>query len=145
MDYSETDENFGGLDDRGTEFNFLSLHINTMTSMTMLGLTAIFIGLLLYCSSKECWGDIWRALKCCRCTMAPRHDQALYEPSTSLGSAYQHAALAPAPGQVENLRMPVTSGWLSRRNDPKSKGTRAMTSMKEKNVARGIIRMQRTL
>ena len=103
MDNSETDENFGGLDDRGTEFNFLSLHINTMTSMTMLGLTAIFIGLLLYCSSKECWGDIWRALKCCRCTMAPRHDQALYEPSTSLGSTYQHVALAPAHTETEDL------------------------------------------
>ena len=77
MDNSETDENIGGLDDRGTEFNFLSLHINTMTTMLMLGLTAIFIGLLLYCSSKQCWGDIWRAMTCCRCTMGPRHDQAL--------------------------------------------------------------------
>ena len=103
LDNSETDENFGGLDDRGTEFNFLSLHVNTMASMTALGLTAIFIGLLLYCSSKECWGDIWRALKCCRCTMAPNHDQALYEPSTSLGSTYQHAALAPAQRETEDL------------------------------------------
>ena len=77
MDNSETDENFGGLDDRGTEFNFLSLHINIMTTVSMLGLTAIFIGLLLYCSSKQCWGDIWRAMTCCRCTMGPRHDQAL--------------------------------------------------------------------
>merc|ERR1712081_154029 len=98
MDNSETDENIGGLDDRGTEFNFLSLHINTMTTMSMLGLTAIFIGLLLYCSSKQCWGDIWRAMTCCRCTMEPRHNQALYEPSTSLGSAHHHVALASAPG-----------------------------------------------
>ena len=52
LDNSETDKNIGGLDDRGTEYNFLSFHINTMTSMTALGLTAIFIGLLLYCSSK---------------------------------------------------------------------------------------------
>ena len=50
LDNSETDENFGGLGDRGTEFNFLSLHINTMASMTALGLTAIFIGILVYCS-----------------------------------------------------------------------------------------------
>ena len=41
LDSSVTDENIGGLDDRGTEFNFLSLHINTMTTMSMLGLTAI--------------------------------------------------------------------------------------------------------
>ena len=103
LDNSETDDNFGGLDDRDTEFNFLSLHVNTMASMTALGLTAIFIGLLLYFSSKECWGDIWRALKCCRCTMAPNHDQALYEPSTSLGSTYQHGALAPAQRETEDL------------------------------------------
>ena len=58
LDNSETDENFGGLDDRGTEFNFLSLHVNTMASMTALGLTAILIQILLYCSPKECWGDV---------------------------------------------------------------------------------------
>ena len=46
LDNSETEEKFGGIDDRGAEFNFLSLHINTMTSMTALGLTAIFIGIL---------------------------------------------------------------------------------------------------
>ena len=58
LDSSVTDENIGGLDDRGTEFNFLLLHINTMTTMLMIGLTALFIGLLLYRSSKQCWGDI---------------------------------------------------------------------------------------
>ena len=58
LDNSETNENFGGLDDRGMEFNFLSLHVNTMASMTALDLTAIFIRLLLCCSSKECSGDI---------------------------------------------------------------------------------------
>ena len=75
LDSSVTSENFGGLDDRGAEFNFLSLHVNTVTTMSVIRLIALFIGLLLYCSSKESWGDIWRAMTCCRCTMGPRHDQ----------------------------------------------------------------------
>ena len=106
LDSSVTDENIGGLDDRGTEFNFLSLHINTMTTMSMIGLTALFIGLLLYCSSKQCWGDIWRAMTCCRCTMRPRHDQSTYEPSTSIGSAHplaKNAASAPTQGGIDCL------------------------------------------
>ena len=122
MDNSETDENIGGLDDRGTEFNFLSLHINTMTTMSMLGLTAIFIGLLLYCSSKQCWGDIWRAMTCCRCTMEPRHDQALYEPSTSLGSAHHHAASAPAPGEMENIEDARYLRLAKQKKQPKVEG-----------------------
>ena len=122
LDNSETDKNIGGLDDRGTEYNFLSLHINTMMSMTALGLTAIYISLLLYCSSKECWGDIWRALKCCRCTIAPGHDQTLYEPSTLLGSAYQHAALAPAQGETENLENAHYLKLAKQKKRPKVKG-----------------------
>ena len=47
LDNSKTEERFGGIDDRGAEFNFLSLHVNMMASMTALGLTAIFIGILL--------------------------------------------------------------------------------------------------
>ena len=82
LDNSETEEKFGGIDDRGAEFNFLLLHINTMTSMTALGLTAIFIGIVLYCPTRECWSEVWRALKCCKCTMGPHHDQILYEPPT---------------------------------------------------------------
>ena len=66
MDNSNTEEKFGGIDDRGAEFNFLSLHINTMTSMTALGLTAMFIGILLYCSRRDCWSEVWRTLKCCK-------------------------------------------------------------------------------
>ena len=106
LNSSVTSENFGGLDDRGTEFNFLSLHINMMTTMSMIGLTALFIGLLLYCSSKQCWGDIWRAMTCCRCTMGPRHDQSTHEPSTSLGSAHHlaiNAASAPTQGDMESI------------------------------------------
>ena len=80
LDNSKTEERFGGIDDRGAEFNFLSLHVNTMASMTALGLTAIFIGILLYCSSRDCWGEIWETLKCCKCTMMPHSDQMLYEP-----------------------------------------------------------------
>ena len=106
LDSSVTDENIGGLDDRGMEFNFLSLHINRLTTMSMIRLTALFIGLLLYCSSKQYWGDIWRAMTCCRCTMGHRHDQSTYEPSTSLGSAHHlaiNAALAPTQGEMESL------------------------------------------
>ena len=126
LDNSETDENFGGLDDRGTEFNFLSLHINTMASMTALGLTAIFIGILLYCSSKECWGDIWRTLKCCRCTMAPNHDQTLYEPSTSIGLAHQNAASAPAPGEMEHLEHAQYLKLAKQKKRPKVEGDRSI-------------------
>ena len=38
LDLSVTSENFGGLDDRGAEFNFLSLHINNVTTMLVIGL-----------------------------------------------------------------------------------------------------------
>ena len=106
LDSSVTSKKFGGLDDRGTEFNFLSLHINTMTTMSMIGLTALFIELLLYCSSKQCCGDIWRAMTCCRCTMVPRHNQSTYELSTSIGSAHHlaiNAASAPTQGEMESL------------------------------------------
>ena len=58
LDSSVTSENFGGLDNRGAEFNFLFLHMNTVTTMSVIGLVALFVGLLLYCSSKECWGNI---------------------------------------------------------------------------------------
>ena len=67
LDSSVTSENFGGLDDRGAEFNFLLLHVNTVTTMSVIGLVAL-------------WGNIWRAMTCCRCTMGPRHDQSMYEP-----------------------------------------------------------------
>ena len=102
LDNSETEEKFGGIDDRGAEFNFLLLHINTMTSMTALGLTAIFIGIVLYCSTRECWSEVWRALKCCKCTMGPHHDQILYEPPT-IGPAYSNTASAPTAIEMEAL------------------------------------------
>ena len=120
-----TYKNIDGLDDRGTKFNFLSLHINTMTTMSMIGLTALFIGLLLYCSSKQCWGDIWRAMTCCRCTMGPRHDQATYEPTTSLGSAHHlaiNAALAPTQGEMENIENAHYLRLAKQKKRPKVEG-----------------------
>ena len=46
-DSSVTSENFGYLNDRGTEFNFVSLHINTVTTMGIIGIVVLFVGLLL--------------------------------------------------------------------------------------------------
>ena len=126
LDNSETDENFGGLDDRGTEFNFLSLHINTMASMTALGLTAIFIGILLYCSSQECWSEVWRALKCCKCTMAPHHDQILYEPSTTIGSTHPNAALAPTVIEMEHLENAQYLKLAKQKKRPKIEGDKSI-------------------
>ena len=51
-DSSVTSEQFGGLSDRAEEWNFISLHVNTVTMMGMLGAMALFLGLLLYCSSR---------------------------------------------------------------------------------------------
>ena len=48
-----TSEQFGGLSDRAEEWNFISLHVNTVTMMRMFGAVEIFVGLLLYCSSTE--------------------------------------------------------------------------------------------
>ena len=47
LDSSVTSEKFGDLDDRGGEFNFFSLHINTVTTMSVIWLMALFVGLLL--------------------------------------------------------------------------------------------------
>ena len=105
-DSSVTDEQFGGLADRAEEWNFISLHVNTVTTMGMLGAVAIFVGLLLYCSSRECWHSIWRAMTCCRCTMGPRHHQPTYKSTRFTGSTQPVATItasAPMPGELENL------------------------------------------
>ena len=122
LDNSETEERFGGIDDRGAEFNFLSLHVNTMASMTALGLTAIFIGILLYCSSRDCWGEIWETLKCCKCTMTPHSDQMLYEPPTS-GSTHPTNASAPTAIKMEALEQ-AQYLKLARKKRPKIEGDR---------------------
>ena len=101
-DNSNTEEKFGGIDDRGAEFNFLLLHINTMTSMSVIGVTAILIGIILYCSTRECWSEIWNTLKCCKCTVEPPHGQILYEPPT-IGPAYSNTASAPTAIEMEAL------------------------------------------
>ena len=125
LDNSETEEKFGGIDDRGAEFNFLSLHINTMTSMTALGLTAIFIGILLYCSTRECWSEVWRTLKCCKCTMAPHHDQMLYEPPT-IGSTHPSTALAPTAIEMEALEHAQYLKLAKQKKRPKVEGDRSI-------------------
>ena len=124
LDNSETEENFGGLDDRCTEFNFLSLHINTMASMTALGLTAIFIGILLYCSTRECWSEVWRALKCCKCTMGPHHDQILYKPPT-IGPAHPNIASAPTAIEMEALEQAQYLKLAKQKKRPKMEGDKS--------------------
>ena len=122
LDSSVTSENFGGLDDRGAEFNFLSLHINTVTTMSMIRLVVLFVGLLLYFSNKECWHGIWRAMTCCRCTMGPRHDQSTYEPSTSTGSAHPlaiNAASAPTQGEIDSLEQACYLRLTKQKKKPK--------------------------
>ena len=54
IDSSSTSEQFGGLAERGSEWSFISLHLNTVTSMSVLGGLMLAIGVLLYCSSKQC-------------------------------------------------------------------------------------------
>ena len=103
---SDLSEQFGGLNYRGTEFNFVSLHINTVTTMGMIRLVALFVGLLLSCSSKDCWHSIWRAMTCCRCTMGSKRDQLTYKSSMSTGSAKPLAiamASAPTQGEIDSL------------------------------------------
>ena len=102
LDNSETEERFGGIDDRGAEFNFLSLHINTMTSMSVIGITAILIGIILYCSSRDCWSEIWSTLKCCKCTVEPHHGETLYE-LPIIGPSYSTTATAPTAIEMEAL------------------------------------------
>ena len=123
LDNSETEEKFGGIDDRGAEFNFLSLHINTMTSMTALGLTAIFIGILLYCSTHDCWTEVWRTLKCCKCTMAPHLDQMPNEPPT-IGSTQPTNASAPTAIEMEALKQ-AQYLKLAKKKRPKIEGDRS--------------------
>ena len=104
LDNSKTEEKFGGIDDRGSEFNFLSLHINTMTSMSVLGITAILIGIILYCSSRDCWSEIWSTLKCCKCTVGPHHGETLYLPELPIiGPSYSNTATAPTAIEMEAL------------------------------------------
>ena len=102
LDNSNTEEKFGGIDDRGAEFNFLSLHINTMTSMSVIGITAILIGIILYCSSRDCWSEIWSTLKCCKCTVEPHHGETLYE-LPIIGPSYSNTATAPTAIEMEAL------------------------------------------
>ena len=123
LDNSETEEMFGGIDDRGAEFNFLSLHVNTMASMTALGLTAIFIGILLYCSSRDCWSEVWETLKCCKCTMTPHSDQLPYEPPT-IGSTHPTNASAPTAIEMEALEQ-AQYLKLARKKRPKTEGDRS--------------------
>ena len=135
-----TSENFGGLNDRGAEFNFVSLHINTVTTMGMIGRVALFVGLLLYCSSKECWRGIWRAMTCCRCTMGPRHDQSTYEPSTSTGSAIPLAiatASASKQGEIDSLEQVHYLRLAKQKKRPKVEPDKHADFKKEtKNMAR---------
>ena len=126
LDNSETEERFGGINDRGAEFNFLSLHINTMASMTALGLTAIFIGILLYCSSRDCWSEVWKTLKCCKCTMTPHSDQMPYEPPI-IGSTHPTNASAPTAIEMEALEQ-AQYLKLARNKRPKMEGDRNFNS-----------------
>ena len=118
LDNSETEERFGGIDDRGAEFNFLSLHINTMTSMSVIGVTAILIGIILYCSTRECWSEIWNTLKCYKCTVEPNHGQILYEPPT-IGPAYSNTASAPTAIDVEALEQAQYLKLAKKQKKPK--------------------------
>ena len=121
MDNSNTEEKFGGIDDRGAEFNFLSLHINTMTSMSVIGVTAILIGIILYCSTRECWSEIWSTLKCCKCTMEPHHGQILYEPPI-IGPAFSNTASAPTAIEMEALEQAQYLKLAKKQKKPKMEG-----------------------
>ena len=48
VDSSSTSEHFGGMAERCSEWNFISLHMNTVTSMSGLGGIMLAIGVLLY-------------------------------------------------------------------------------------------------
>ena len=124
MDNSNTEEKFGGIDDRGAEFNFLSLHINTMTSMSVIGVTAILIGIILYCSTRECWSEIWNTLKCCKCTVEPHHGQILYEPPT-IGPAYSNTASAPTAMEMEALEQAQYLKLAKQKKRPKMEGDKS--------------------
>ena len=70
-DSSVASKKFRGLADRAEQWNFVSLHINTVTTMGALGAIVFCLGMLLYYSSRDCWQSIRRVLNCCRCTMVP--------------------------------------------------------------------------
>ena len=101
-----TREQVGGLANRAKEWNFVSLHINTITTMVALGAIPFCVGMLLYCSSQDCWQSIWRAITCCRCTMGPEHHPPTYKSAMSTVSSppvVTTMASAPTPGELENL------------------------------------------
>ena len=75
--------------------------------------------------------------------MAPSYDQALYEPSTSLGSAYQHAASAPVQGEMENLENARYLKLAKQKKQPKVEGDKSNDFNEGENVARDIIQMQK--
>ena len=57
--------------------------------------------------------------------MGPRHDQATYEPTTSLGSAHHLAinvALAPTQGEMENIENARYLRLAKQKKRPKVKG-----------------------
>ena len=105
LDSLVTSKQFGVMADRAEEWNFISFHINMVTTMGALGAIGICIGMLLYCSSHSCWQGIWRALTCCRCTMGP--DSRYYPPTSKTAMSTPPvavtAASAPTPGELETL------------------------------------------
>ena len=75
-----------------------------MTSMSVIGITAILIGIILYCSSRDCWSEIWSTLKCCKCTVEPHHGETLYIPELPImGPSYSNTATAPTAIEMEAL------------------------------------------
>ena len=123
-DSSSTSEQFGGLAERGSEWSFISLHLNTVTSMSALGGLMLLIGILLYCSSKQCWYSIWRSIKCCRCAIEPqppRYEEAIsYSPATT-STATTSPPTAPTPGETETLEQSkyLRLGKQKKKNTPK--------------------------
>ena len=132
-DSSSTSEQFGGLAERGSEWSFISLHLNTVTSMSVLGGLMLAIGVLLYCSSKQCWGAVWQGIRCCRCAISP--DQAPPPPqyeeaiaaysSATTSTAVTTPPSAPTPGETEALEQAkyLRLGKQKRKPPPKEVNT----------------------
>ena len=104
MDGSSTSEKYGGASDRVTEWNFISFHLNTVTSMGVLGGIMIALGILLYCFSRTCWLSIWRSIHCCGCAIGtdPEQKQTMTAYST-MAIAVNTLPSTPSQGDIDTL------------------------------------------
>ena len=132
-------EKFGGLADRAEEWNFISFHVNMVTTMGALGAIGICIVVLLYCSSSSCWLSIGQALTCYRCTMGPDH-LPTYKTAMSTTQVAVTMASALTPGELETLEQAKYLKLAKqKKKQPKVEPDNYLLNpMKEKNMTKKL-------